>query len=149
MKNFKKEFILRNSKGFTLIELLVVIAIVGILAVVILVALGSGNAKARKAAALKTMRSSMPELVLCADDGGFGYTGGGIALAPQVNITFLCQNAATGNIAKAGHTERFPALPSGWSYVIPTGSLSASTYQYQANGDGLSVTCVFSTNKCS
>src|SRR3989344_2958488 len=76
----------KNSKGFTLIELLIVIAIIGILASITLVSLNSARNRANRASALASAASIMPELVTCADDGGFGMDAG----APVITGPICC-----------------------------------------------------------
>lgn len=58
----------QNQKGFTLIELLVVIAIIGLLASVVLLALGSARQKSRDAKRLGDMRQMASAMELFFND---------------------------------------------------------------------------------
>jgi general secretion pathway protein G len=62
----------KNQKGFTLIELLVVIAIIGLLASVVLLALGSARQKSRDAKRLADTRQIASALELYFNDNN-GY----------------------------------------------------------------------------
>lgn len=62
-----------GKKGFTLIELLVVIAIIGILATIVLVAVGSAQTKARDAQRIGNLDQIRLALEMYAEDSASGY----------------------------------------------------------------------------
>lgn len=138
----------KTQKGFTLIELLIVIAIIGILAAIVLVNLNSARDKAYAASALSTMASVMPELTICADDGG--------QIGGQTSATdgggFVC--TTDGSAQMGGFDVQWPNLPDTWQYETPTGTLAADTLVYTAIDAALEadatrrVTCTFSTKSC-
>ena len=108
---------LEKQKGFTLIELLVVIAIIGILSTVILASLSSARTKGRIAGMQSALRSLVPHIVMCLNDGK--------NLVAEAAGTAIC----------TGSSAVFPTLETDWSY---TSSVDNSII---ATGDGVTITC--------
>jgi prepilin-type N-terminal cleavage/methylation domain-containing protein len=104
----------KSSKGFTLVELLVVIAIIGILTSIVMVSTQGALDKSKRASALTTASSVLPEIATCSDDGGdisfpaSATTGG----------TTICLTPGTNN-PMSGHTVAWPSLSNsgGWTYA--------------------------------
>lgn len=88
---------MNKSKGFTLIELLVVIAIIGILAVVILAALGTAQKSARDAKKKEAVRNVMTAIETYSSING-DYPTGLDDLVPQ----FVAEVPAEINKSKFG-----------------------------------------------
>ena len=134
-----KKACLPMRQGFTLIELLIVIAIIGILAGVVLVSSQSAVNKSKRASALTTAASTLPEIVICQDDGG--------------NISACSSmDCSTVNICSAsGHTATWPDITkTGWTFdVAATGNAAISAMTFRlTKASETTITCNMVTNKC-
>lgn len=114
---------------------------------------GSNSAKNR-ASAWATAAIIMPELIICADDGGIGVA----EKIPTTNL-YICATDTTGANAFSGHTTTWPTLGNtgGWSYAIPTGNINGTTdgtgatdaYRYTLIKAGeVTITCNLFYGKC-
>ena len=136
-----------GEQGFTLIELLIVIAVIGILAGVVMVNSSGGVEKAKKASAITTASSILPELVTCQDDGGFAKSS-----APAAENYVCCSSATTCGTAFSGHTVTWPDVntKTGWAYGSVSGSLANGDYSYTLTKTGqTTITCNYATNDCN
>ncbi len=123
------------QKGFTLIELLVVIAIIGLLATVVLAALGPQRKNARVAAAQASMRNMLTVMQLCANDG--------IDLNSPAVGTKIC---ASGD----GSLTNWGALPTGWTYGGGQDtSASDGSFSINASGETPVTTIVCTQGSCT
>ena len=140
------------STGFTLIELLIVIAIIGILSGVVLVSSQSAVEKSKRASALSTAASVLPELVTCADDNGFAKSGA----APTGGTTPICckTSSACSNGLMDGHTALWIDVfaKTGWQYGTPAAgtTLALGNYEYTLTKSGQTpIVCSMATDGCN
>jgi prepilin-type N-terminal cleavage/methylation domain-containing protein len=137
------------KNGFTLVELMVVIAIIGIMTGVVTVSMKSSIDKSKKASALTTASSVLPELVTCADDGGHSRSAN-----PTEGELICCKTAAAcSDIAAnqvSGHTAHWPAIAgkTGWSYEYVSGDANTGNYVFNVTKDGVDVACSMIDNGC-
>lgn len=144
-QKYHEKFRLAEKQGFTLVELLIVIAIIGILAGVVTVSMNSSVSKSKRASALTTASSVLPELVTCADDDGVATI-----TAPTASTRICCTTSACSAFV-SGHDATWPdiATKTGWAYGTPSGTLSAGTYQYTLTKSGeTTIICSLAKNGC-
>jgi len=141
-----------SKRGFTLVELMIVIAIIGILSGIVMVSSKSSMDKSRKASALTTADTTLPELVTCGDDDGIATN-----TVPSAGTGhYICCTSTACAAAKDGHTETWPDISkSKWSYTgSPTGTVILGTYKFTLTKDGGSgtgddlITCDMVKNGC-
>ena len=112
-----------SRKGFTLIELLVVIAIIGILATVVMAALGESRERSRNAARAVQVREYQKALNMHYSDLGY---------YPRVNGTTITSTACLGDYAPIG-TVGGTCWQDGTSILERSWFVSAITPQYMGS----------------
>jgi prepilin-type N-terminal cleavage/methylation domain-containing protein len=134
----------KSEAGFTLVELLVVIAIISILAGVVTVSMTGSVLRSKRASALTTASSVLPELVTCGDDTGFVRT----SIVAGQNI---CVVSSSNSADLSGHTVDWPAVnaKTGWSYGSGSGTVVAGTFAFTLTKSGeTTISCSMASNDC-
>lgn len=136
----RKKACLPVRQGFTLIELMTVIAIIGILAGVVLVSTKSASEKSKRASALTTLSSVLPEMVTCQDDG-FG-------LNAYNTASLICNDTDT----PQSHNAKWPDISkTGW-IVTANSATNAQISAYEFTADKTEQTqikCSYASNGCN
>jgi prepilin-type N-terminal cleavage/methylation domain-containing protein len=129
LKSRKKGLSRAKSRGFTLIELLVVIAIIGILAVLVIVALGTARKKGRISKMKSDINSVNTMIGMYEDDTGDVPT---VTITNALNLSALWPTLA--NYGKS------PTSPSaGYRYWYSR--TAAGIYILRGQGDGVTFEC--------
>ena len=146
-----------KTRGFTLIELLVVIAIIGVLAGIVLAALGTTRQKGlvsavggnlggmRTAAELYNAANSNTYVGFCASTGTNGGNRAFVAAAGDVNVTAVGRINVVGAAGSATCIDT-PASGTGWAAEVPLPAAITPAGQFWcADGNGFSGTTSAST----
>lgn len=137
------------QKGFTLVELMVVIAIIGIMAGVVTVNMKGSVDKSKRASALTTASSVLPELVTCADDGGVAPSSPSEDSDDNSN-KICCDDESCGSFV-SGHSATWPSISSktGFSYGSTDGALEDGDYVFCLTKSGEDpIKCSLAGNGC-
>ena len=115
----------KNQKGFTLIELLVVIAIIGILASLVLVALGNARAKANDARVKSNISQLRTIAEIVYDSGNSSYLTVSDCFADPTSATATVD---CGNATVAGNVDTILTDIDNLGSVLGVGTSTGSAY---------------------
>ena len=136
-KENKIKTTLETKRGFTLVELMIVITIIGILAGIVLVSTQGGVEKSKRASAITTMASVLPEFATCQDDG----------------FSVNAYNTASTICNDASHTVKWPDVNTKTGYTVTAAAATNAqilTYTFTAAKTGqTTITCNYATNDCN
>ena len=147
---------IKSSRGFTLIELLVVVAIIGLLAAVVLAAVGTARNKGADAAVQAQVNQARSQAELYASNNGNSYVGvcdallsdtglggsGGILLgaASSTGATIMTGSSATSFAMGAETQVTCNDASESWMVEAPlTGSVSGSPRMWCSDSTGASL----------
>lgn len=121
---------MKYNRGF--IELFIAPLVLMVAPAIVLVSLNSAQGRAEEASVTATLRSVMPELIVCGTDLG-------VPSVPVVGKK-IC--------SIKGYTATWPTLRGDWIYTTPTGTLKQDTYTYGAMNGMSTIVCTIKDGRC-